>query len=152
MEMAKHAFNSNSSASAAPFNLERMSRGSMANDYPRKSEESIYFSSTSTLHSALEAPAAIPIFSAPGSRLSTESRSRRRRSGSGSMIVMAAADPGILVKPPMIGENKLEHDRARRLGVANDLEAVIAVSEVNLRQSVRVTREVGRDTLVAMRI
>lgn len=104
-------------------------RTSEGSDYPRKSEESIYFSSTTSAGvGALEAPPAIPFFSGSSSRLSTESRPRRRRSGSGSMIVMAAGDPGLYLRPPVIGDTKLEHDRARRLGVANDLEAVIAVS------------------------
>lgn len=43
------------------------------------------------------------------------------------MVVGHAADPAALVRPPRVGDGKLEHDKERRLGVTNDLEAVIAV-------------------------
>lgn len=43
------------------------------------------------------------------------------------MVVGHAVDPAALVRPPRVGDGKLEHDKERRLGVANDLEAVIAV-------------------------
>lgn len=42
--------------------------------------------------------------------------------------VVHAADPAALLRPPRVGTGKLEHDKERRLGVASDLEAVIAVS------------------------
>ncbi|CAM9980024.1 unnamed protein product [Ectocarpus sp. 6 AP-2014] len=49
------------------------------------------------------------------------------------MVVGHAVDPAALVRPPRVGDGKLEHDKERRLGVANDLEAVIA--ELNRRKS-----------------
>ncbi len=45
-------------------------------------------------------------------------------------VVGRAADPAVLLRPPTVGDGKLVHDRERRLGVASDLEAVIAVSFV----------------------
>lgn len=53
-----------------------------------------------------------------------DSRGRRERE---SPVVVSAADPVMLVRPPRVGDGKLEHDKERRLGVASDLEAVIAV-------------------------
>lgn len=44
-----------------------------------------------------------------------------------ALLVPAADDPALLVRPPVVGDGKLEHDKERRLGVADDLEAVIAV-------------------------
>lgn len=43
-------------------------------------------------------------------------------------VVVREDDPAVLVVPPRVGDGKLEHDKERRLGVASDLEAVIAVS------------------------
>lgn len=51
-----------------------------------------------------------------------------RGSERSSEVVVRAADPAVLVRPPRVGDGKLEHDKERRLGVASDLEAVIAVS------------------------
>lgn len=48
--------------------------------------------------------------------------------GAGAGVVVHAADPAALLRPPTVGKGKLEHDKERRLGVASDLEAVIAVS------------------------
>ncbi|CAM9737565.1 unnamed protein product, partial [Scytosiphon promiscuus] len=55
----------------------------------------------------------------------------RRDSGVG--VVAHAADPAALLRPPTVGKGKLEHDKERRLGVAGDLEAVIA--ELSRRKS-----------------
>lgn len=47
--------------------------------------------------------------------------------GGQSKTVLSAADPAVLMLPPRVGDRKLEHDKERRMGVASDLEAVVAV-------------------------
>lgn len=51
------------------------------------------------------------------------------KSGGGgqSKMVFSAADPAVRMLPPRVGDRKLEHDKERRMGVASDLEAVVAV-------------------------
>lgn len=51
--------------------------------------------------------------------------------GGKSKMVVSAADPAVQMLPPRVGDRKLEHDKERRLGVASDLEAVVAVRVVD---------------------
>lgn len=53
-----------------------------------------------------------------------------REPSASRVVIVNATGPAVLVRPPRVGDGKLEHDKERRLGVASDLEAVIAVSEV----------------------
>lgn len=111
-------------------------------NFPRKSEESTYYASnTSTCllgpgTTAVPPPAPPVAPSAGRVRVANEDveeedegRGSSRRGGVSSVIINTA-DPAALVKPPIVKDRKLEHDKERRLGVANDLEAVVAVSRV----------------------
>lgn len=57
----------------------------------------------------------------------------REPSTAENVVVVSATNPAVLVRPPRVGDGKLEHDKERRLGVASDLEAVIAVSKSTVR-------------------
>lgn len=100
-------------------------------DFPRKSEVSTYFSSTASGTGWSDAP--------EGSRAELEGMSEAMENrgmelghiemdvGDSGVVVISSADPSLLVGIPRVDDGKLEHDKERRLGVAGDLEAVIAV-------------------------
>lgn len=106
-------------------------------NYPRQSEESIYFSSTASAMLGPEYPSSRGSVTSVnhtdgaggdgGSSSSVNFGIGRNSASASSSVTIAHVDPGVLVRPPIVDDGKLKHDRERRLGVASDLEAVVAV-------------------------
>ena len=100
---------------------------------PRRSEVSTYFSSIASVVGGADPIEGLVMTSGgtPEGLYTPEkgpSEGKEKR-GDVDFVVVSASDPGLLVRPPRVGDGKLEHDKERRLGVAGDLEAVIAVGE-----------------------
>lgn len=110
---------------------------------PRKSEVSTHFASNASVAAVLAGePGARGECGAGGAggasdtggahRLAVSSggdglEKTREGQGGREVVTVMSTNPGMLVRPPMVADGKLKHDRARRDGVASDLEAVIAV-------------------------